>query len=173
MASLPISACHTPGVCRCGCARKIVASDHNVAAVIPTESSVKRQSIGNCWIYASVGWVESLHLRATGEVYDLSETYVSYWDWYEKLVKDYYGPDYVLGPNDAVEWAYIPHFYYKYYVFSYAWGLSSGLALAEKVAGGDAKPYLDMLKSGAAKSPAGSRRTWSSCDPSACRAERR
>lgn len=50
-------------------------------------SRVKNQSIGNCWLYASVGWVESLHLRATGEELNLSETYLTYWDWYEKLTK--------------------------------------------------------------------------------------
>lgn len=51
------------------------------------QSRVKNQSIGNCWLYASVGWVESLHLRATGEELNLSETYLTHWDWYEKLTK--------------------------------------------------------------------------------------
>lgn len=50
-------------------------------------SRVKNQSIGNCWLYASVGWVESLHLRATGVELNLSETYLTYWDWYQKLTK--------------------------------------------------------------------------------------
>ena len=40
MASLLISACHTPVVCRCGCGEKIVYNDHTVAAVIPTEIRV-------------------------------------------------------------------------------------------------------------------------------------
>ncbi len=48
---------------------------------------VKNQSIGNCWLYASVGWVESLHMRATGVELNLSETYLTYWDWYEKLTR--------------------------------------------------------------------------------------
>jgi len=77
---------------------------------------------------------------------------------YAELVRAYYGPDFTIGPNDDIEWAYIPHFYYKYYVFVYATGLSSGLALAEKV--GDPKTreaareaYLGMLRSGCSKPP--------------------
>jgi hypothetical protein len=50
-------------------------------------SRVKNQSIGNCWLYASLGWVESLHLRATGVELNLSETYLTYWDWYQKLTR--------------------------------------------------------------------------------------
>ncbi len=56
-------------------------------------SRVKNQSIGNCWLYASMGWVESLHMRATGKELNLSETYLTYWDWYEKLVRATAAPD--------------------------------------------------------------------------------
>jgi hypothetical protein len=48
-------------------------------------TSVKRQSIGNCWVYASLGWVESLVLSHTGNSLNLSESYVSYWHWYEQI----------------------------------------------------------------------------------------
>ncbi|HPM41034.1 MAG TPA: M3 family oligoendopeptidase [bacterium] len=68
---------------------------------------------------------------------------------YADLVKKYYGPGFRMGDNDALEWAYIPHFYWKFYVFSYATGLSSGIALADKVAGGDKatlEGYLAMLR---------------------------
>jgi oligoendopeptidase F len=81
-------------------------------------------------------------------------------DWfnatYEKLIRQYYGPDYTVGPNDAIEWAYIPHIYYKYYMFSYATGLSSGIAIAERIQkGGDAEreAYLGMLRGGNSKPP--------------------
>jgi hypothetical protein len=47
---------------------------------------VKRQSIGNCWLYATSTWAESLHLSATENVVNLSESYWTYWDWYHKLV---------------------------------------------------------------------------------------
>lgn len=79
---------------------------------------------------------------------------------YGQLVKTYYGPDFTMDADDAVEWAYIPHFYYKYYVYSYALGLSSGIALAEKVGAKDKKisvrareAYLGMLKGGSSKPP--------------------
>jgi aminopeptidase C len=42
-------------------------------------SAVKNQSIGNCWVYATIGWAESLHLTQTGKELNLSESYVTYW----------------------------------------------------------------------------------------------
>ena len=75
---------------------------------------------------------------------------------YEQLIRDYYGPGYTIDVNDPLEWAYIPHFYYKYYVFTYATGLASGIALAEKVASGDPAArdaYLEMLRGGNSRPP--------------------
>jgi len=75
---------------------------------------------------------------------------------YEDLKRTYYGPDYTISENDHIEWAYIPHFYYKYYVFTYATGLSSGIAFAEKILaeGPEARDkYLGMLKGGSSKAP--------------------
>ena len=75
---------------------------------------------------------------------------------YEELLRDYYGPGYTIDVNDGLEWAYIPHFYYKYYVFTYATGLASGIALAEQVvSGGPAArdAYLEMLRGGNSRPP--------------------
>ena len=75
---------------------------------------------------------------------------------YADLIRAYYGPDFVLGPNDGMEWGYIHHFYYKYYVFSYSTGLTAGIALAEKVKteGAPARDaYLGMLKAGCSRPP--------------------
>ena len=75
---------------------------------------------------------------------------------YAELIHAYYGPDYVMDANDHIEWAYIPHFYYKYYVFTYATGLSSGIAFAEKITqeGPETREtYLNMLKGGNSKTP--------------------
>ncbi|MEX1311140.1 MAG: M3 family oligoendopeptidase [Candidatus Sulfomarinibacteraceae bacterium] len=75
---------------------------------------------------------------------------------YGGLISDYYGPGYTMDPDDPVEWAYIPHFYYKYYVFTYATGLASGAAIAERVATGDPAArdaYLEMLEGGNSKPP--------------------
>jgi len=75
---------------------------------------------------------------------------------YRDLIKRYYGPGFTLGENDGMEWSYIPHFYYKYYVYSYATGLSCGLAIAERVKemGQPAvDDYLGMLQGGCSQPP--------------------
>jgi oligoendopeptidase F len=74
---------------------------------------------------------------------------------YGDLVRKYYGPDYAMDPNDEMEWAYIPHFYWKYYVFTYATGLSSGIAISQSVRQGPAQrdAYLGMLAAGCTAPP--------------------
>ncbi len=47
---------------------------------------VKRQSIGNCWIYAQATWLESLMLTQTGANLDVSESYWTWWNWYDQIV---------------------------------------------------------------------------------------
>ncbi len=49
------------------------------------QSVVERQSIGNCWIYAHASWFESMYLTATGNQYDSSQSYVTYWHWFEQI----------------------------------------------------------------------------------------
>lgn len=75
-----------------GCSSSTGASDDGADPEVATDditsvvqSSVKNQSIGNCWIYAHTGWVESLNKRATGTELNLSESYASYWDWFTKV----------------------------------------------------------------------------------------
>jgi len=75
---------------------------------------------------------------------------------YGDLVRTWYGPGFTVGPDDEVEWALIPHFYYKYYVFSYATGLSAGIAIADRIErlGPKARDaYLGMLKGGMSRPP--------------------
>ncbi|RKZ15642.1 oligoendopeptidase F [bacterium] len=76
---------------------------------------------------------------------------------YADLVRRYYGPSYTLDPDDGMEWAYIPHFYYKYYVFTYATGLSSGIAIADGLRGDNAEDVqaglVAMLSGGASEPP--------------------
>ncbi len=60
--------------------------DETSADIVDTPSSaVERQSIGNCWIYAESSWVEALHLAATGEEFDNSQSYWTYWHWYDQI----------------------------------------------------------------------------------------
>lgn len=66
-----------------GCA---VEPESNVDDLTNVQNtSVKNQSIGNCWVYASIGWAESLHLTQTAEELNLSESWISYWHWYEEI----------------------------------------------------------------------------------------
>ena len=51
-------------------------------------TDVERQSIGNCWLYAEASWVESMHLSATGEKFDVSQSYWTYWHWYEQIIEE-------------------------------------------------------------------------------------
>lgn len=46
---------------------------------------VKRQSIGNCWLYATASWYEALNKAATGVEMNSSESWLTYWHWFEQL----------------------------------------------------------------------------------------
>lgn len=75
---------------------------------------------------------------------------------YQTLNQKYYGPSYAPEEAGAFEWARIPHFYYNFYVYQYATGISAALALAEKVTQGGEKErdaYLSFLKSGSSQDP--------------------
>ena len=66
-----------------GCSSETGNNTDDITNVANT--SVKNQSIGNCWVYASLGWAESLHLTQTAEQLNLSESWISYWHWYEGI----------------------------------------------------------------------------------------
>lgn len=78
---------------------------------------------------------------------------------YTEITRKYYGHDQgVCVVDDAIkaEWAYIPHFYYNYYVFQYATSFTASAALSEKVLAKDkgaTKKYLDFLSAGGSKYP--------------------
>jgi len=61
------------------------ASSSEDAITDVAHTPVKEQSIGNCWIYASVAWAEALHRSAANETIDLSESYLTYWHWYDQM----------------------------------------------------------------------------------------
>lgn len=48
-------------------------------------TDVERQSIGNCWLYATASWAESMHLSATDEEFDTSQSYWTYWHWFDEI----------------------------------------------------------------------------------------
>ena len=52
------------------------------------------------------------------------------------------------------EWSYIPHFYNAFYVYKYATGFSSAVAIANKILEtGDASDYLKFLSLGGSDYP--------------------
>lgn len=60
-------------------------------------SKVKRQSIGNCWLYATTSWFEALHKGATQEELDTSESWLTYWHWYEQIANGRAGEEISTG----------------------------------------------------------------------------
>jgi oligoendopeptidase F len=80
---------------------------------------------------------------------------------YLKIARDYYGHDKKVCRVDdllAIEWAYVPHFYYDFYVYQYATSMvaSTSLARAVREEGQAGKTtrrdaYLKMLSSGSSK----------------------
>jgi hypothetical protein len=60
----------------------------SVKTVDLPHTPVKWQSIGNCWVYAALGWLESQVLASSGEALDLSETYITYRHFERQLLSD-------------------------------------------------------------------------------------
>ncbi|MDE3056002.1 MAG: oligoendopeptidase F [Verrucomicrobiota bacterium] len=76
-------------------------------------------------------------------------------DFYLELSRKYYGPALTADPELAVEWARIPHFYYNFYVYQYATGLSAALSLFHQTesSGEAVERYLHFLSSGGSHYP--------------------
>ncbi len=77
-------------------------------------------------------------------------------DTYYNLNKLYYGDNVISDDDIRYEWSRIPHFYTPFYVYKYATGLSSAIAIASDIlAGKDGakEAYLEFLKSGGSDYP--------------------
>lgn len=77
-------------------------------------------------------------------------------DEYKKLLSLYFGKGVKLEPESPFESLRIPHFYWAFYVYKYATGLSASIALSQRVLNGgssELKDYLNFLKSGGSKFP--------------------
>ena len=77
-------------------------------------------------------------------------------DLYERLVKLYFGEDLIMDEEVRYEWARIPHFYRPFYVYVYATGYTSAVALSEKILH-EGQPavqkYLEFLSMGCSAYP--------------------
>jgi oligoendopeptidase F len=95
------------------------------------------------------------------EIYKAAEagqpmTVEAFQEIYKSLLETYFGEGVVLDPCLSLECFRIPHFYFGFYVYKYATGISAAYALANKVLNGGEKElsaYLNFLKSGGSKFP--------------------
>ncbi|WKA57558.1 oligoendopeptidase F [Planococcus shenhongbingii] len=76
---------------------------------------------------------------------------------YYELNKKYFGEEVAVDEEIGMEWARIPHFYYNYYVFQYATGLSAATALSKGILE-EGQPAVDryineFLKAGSSDYP--------------------
>jgi oligoendopeptidase F len=78
---------------------------------------------------------------------------------YGEILKKYYGHDEGICHIDdlyAIEWAYIPHFYYNFYVYQYSTSFTASTALAEKVLAkekGAIGKFVEFISSGGSDYP--------------------
>ncbi|HLF19580.1 MAG TPA: M3 family oligoendopeptidase, partial [Bacteroidota bacterium] len=78
---------------------------------------------------------------------------------YTEITKRYYAHDRgvcIVDDEIKAEWAYIPHFYYNFYVYQYATSFTASAALSEQVLTGDkavTKHYFEFLSSGGSDYP--------------------
>ena len=78
---------------------------------------------------------------------------------YGEILKKYYGHDKGVCHIDdlyAIEWAYIPHFYYNFYVYQYSTSFTASTALAEKVLAkekGAVGKFVEFISSGGSDYP--------------------
>jgi oligoendopeptidase F len=78
---------------------------------------------------------------------------------YGDILNRYYGQDKGVCNIDqlyTVEWAYVPHFYYNFYVYQYSTSFTASTALAEKVLGKEehaVEKYIEFLSSGGSDYP--------------------
>ena len=76
-------------------------------------------------------------------------------DEYYRLNKVYFGNSVVIDDYIRYEWERIPHFYYNFYVYKYATGLSAACYIVNSLLDGkiSANDYIAFLKCGKSKSP--------------------
>lgn len=68
-----------------GCDANTQVGQQDQAITDVNHTAVERQSIGNCWLYSQATWVESMTLTATGEEMDVSQSYWTYWHWFDQV----------------------------------------------------------------------------------------
>jgi len=83
-------------------------------------------------------------------------TYDVLCDKYYELNKKYFGNNVVVDECIKYEWERIPHFYYNFYVYKYAIGLSCACYIVDNILNGQknmVEKYMNFLKSGGSDYP--------------------
>ena len=96
--------------------------------------------------------LETHKLREKGEV--LTSDLLS--NMYYDLVKKYFGPNVLCDDLIRYEWARIPHFYYNFYVYKYATGISAASYIVDGILNnreGALENYINFLKTGGSMYP--------------------
>lgn len=91
-------------------------------------------------------------LREKGEVLTSELLSNIYYD----LVKKYFGPNVLCDDLIRYEWARIPHFYYNFYVYKYATGISAASYIVDGILNnreGALENYINFLKTGGSMYP--------------------
>jgi oligoendopeptidase F len=78
---------------------------------------------------------------------------------YGDILKRYYGHDKgvcYIDEKYIVEWAYVPHFFYNFYVYQYSTSFTASTALSEKLLNkerGTVEKYIEFLSAGGSDYP--------------------
>jgi len=64
---------------------------------------------------------------------------------YKEINDRYYGPEVNVDDLISIEWARIPHFYYNFYVYQYATGISAAAALGQQILS-EGKPAVERYR---------------------------
>lgn len=77
-------------------------------------------------------------------------------DKYYDINKKYFGNNVIIDDEIRYEWERIPHFYYNFYVYKYATGLSAACYIVNRILSGEVnavEDYINFLKCGKSRSP--------------------
>ena len=96
---------------------------------------------------------KTIHEDAEQDI-PLTADYIS--NKYYDLNKKYFGEDVIVDEEIKYEWSRIPHFYYNFYVYKYATGLSAACKIANNILNNEdnaVENYKKFLSCGSTKNP--------------------
>ena len=112
-------------------------------------------------LYKATVYRQTMFAEFERDIYDMVEKDVTLTSEmlckkYYELNKLYFGDNVCVDEEIKYEWERIPHFYYNFYVYKYATGLSAATKIVTDILSGKDKAvenYISFLKCGRTKSP--------------------